>query len=273
MNQSWFLSIFFILRSFISINAQTHIIASIQDTLHNPIPYSTVIINGQYGTIADSLGRFKVLDYNRNNSILIESTGFQTKQLGHFDLRTNPIIILNKLHQKDEPFVTKGTETIGYTGKGKLINNPITFNSNYEAGVIFPYPNRRSQIAKIKVHCGFKGSPILPIRINIYQLDTNGFPTKSILKKDIIFKPKEVISWYEFDISDQSISFPESGIAVTLEPLNASLNRKYFNKNYYFVISQFKPKKNPGMILRTDYAGNWFVWNKNPYAISLDLAY
>lgn len=252
---------------------QKYIIAAVKDSLGKPIPYSTIIINGQYGTIADSLGRFKVIDYNKNNSILIESTGFQNKQLWHFDLRSNPIITLNKLHQKNEPFVTKGIETIGYTGKGKLINNPITFNSNYEAGVVFHNPNKRLKIAKIKVHCGFKGSPVLPIRINIYELDIGGFPTKSILKKDIIFKPKEAISWYEFDISDQSVSFPESGIAVTLEPLNVSLNRKYFTKNYYFVISQFIPKNNLGMILRTDYAGNWFAWNKNPYAISLDLAH
>ncbi len=260
--------------TFLQISAQKYIIATVRDVLGNPIPYASVIINTHYGIIADSSGRFKVFDYDKNNPMKVVSTGFKIKQLGHHELRNNPEIILEKIKfREEETHTARNIEILGYPGKGKMFSDPFTINSNYEAGVLFPYPGRKAYLSKIKIHAGFRGNPILPVRVNIYRLDEKGLPFEIILKKEIIFLPEKITTWHEFDISGQAIPFPESGVAITLEPLNVSLNRIKLRKDFCLVISQYTPKDEAHMVLRHEVSGGWFNWLKKPYAISMEISY
>lgn len=245
------LSVLVFLLGFSGSFAQKYLIATVQDTGGNAIPYASIIINNIYGTLADSCGKFKIFDYSHNNSVEVISAEFHTKRLGHYELRQSPIIRLERKNIQEQKAVSKTTELLGYK-KGKLFSIPLTINHNFDAGIIFPYPGKRAYISKIAVHAGFKGSPILPVRMNIYSLDKENLPTENLLKKEIIFTPKNALEWLDFDLTEQGIEFPISGVAVTFEPLNTSLNRKKLRKEFHLEISQYDPKSPPNMVIRQD---------------------
>lgn len=110
---------------------------------------------------------------------------------------------------------------------------------------------------------GFKGNLKLPLRINLYNLDAEGLPNENILKQPIVFTPNSArMKWYEFDISDQQIQFPEDGLCISMEFLIPSVKDYKLTDNFMPYYMRFHK---PGSVLvhRT----TWIKWIKVPESI------
>lgn len=236
------------------------LIGIVKDSEQRPIPYANVFLNNHYGIQTDSLGRFRINDYPKPEKIEVQKTGYEPVLIYHTTLQSQPDIILKKL-----PFTpvkqanVSESLTIGFQGKEKALEDmqfPLLLN--YEAGVVFKYQSdfNNKIISKVRLHTFSLGEADFNLRLNVYSLNLNGEPDENLIKKEVYFTSTSKRQWVDLDLEEQNIRFPESGVAITAELLNAQMKRTKINLSSRPIISGYKNKKYQWL-----YRGNnWPMW-------------
>lgn len=248
--------------------------AHIQNELCKPVPYASISISGSYGTIADSLGNFKIYS-SSGNKIKISSIGYEEMLVTYDAIVQKPIIVLetktinlNLVEVKPKKYTLV---QVGYSKKERLRKMEYLINSNFEDAILIKNSNNiEAKILYINIKAGFKGSPILPLRLNIYDINSENLPSKNLLKNDIILTPSNDMKWYKIDVSNQNIYFPSNGICVSVEFLNNSIKHYKLSKNLTPIIGVFKSNFYK-RILRTDILYKWVSFGITPPAIFLEM--
>ena len=223
------------------------------------ISYANIVTQvHKYGLISDEKGFFTLRVSSTDDSVLFTSVGYEKVHLTFGDLLKNSEVILIQKVFSSNDFPTRDSKTIwvGYQGEKPA---DVTFNNinvpMAEIGLVIQKAGQYGYLKKIKVNAGFKGKPKLPFRINVYALNERGLPGENILKKSIIFKPGSGnVKWYEFDISDQSVSFPEKGLCISIAFLNPE--KVKFTTSYAPVFLGFHKPGSVG-VLRTTWQQDW----------------
>lgn len=204
----------------------------------------------------------------------VHKVGYQSTYLNHTQLRAKQEIILSKDIFVPISKTLSGSElTIGYKEKEKLKEDfHLNIYKNYETGVAFKYEEEYEgkTITGIRLRAYFIGGKGFPLRVNLYDLDEDGLPKNILLKEELVIRPTDKKEWFELELSKQGITFPKSGVAITIEPLNPQMRRVRLNKEYRPVLSSFVSED-----FKWVYRGNaWPVWKTGggkTYAMQLKM--
>jgi hypothetical protein len=91
----------------------------------------------------------------------------------------------------------------------------------------FPYKSSYKATKYIKKVTVLTDSKIenATIKLHFYAVDSLGFPSKELLKKDLILSVKKGVNNHAFDISDLNLTMPKSGLFVGFEKLLIDKNK------------------------------------------------
>lgn len=246
----------------------------VKDNTGKPLPYVNVFVNDTYGIQSDTLGKLKFFNYEKPQKMLFEKTGYENIEMFHTSLKNNPEVILQKTPFQASPSQNSNSETIlGFNAKQKLKEEKIhSVYSNYEAGTTFRFKEEYAEkhLSQIRFRAHQIGSSKIALRINIYDLDEKDLPRNNLLKQEIIVYPTQEKQWFELDISGQNISFPESGIAATVEVLNPYINRFKLNDNNKPFIPIYETTES-NFVYRAREWNSWIGSKGKTYAIQVKL--
>ncbi|SOE20717.1 hypothetical protein SAMN06298216_1201 [Spirosomataceae bacterium TFI 002] len=273
-----FFLIFFIATNQTNGQRPSEISGFITNKSEEPIPYCLIINDRtQIGHLSDSLGRFVISGIPSDKvifkqlSFLTLETSIQSLQLDNRIQLVESPIALNKIEIL--PTRIDDIERVGISRKSRIIKNYYLLKPGFGDGIAII--NKRSIVKKIKsvnVKVGFKGSPILPFRINLWSLNEDNFPENILGNKDIIIYPKDKLTWENIDLIDQNIVFEGNGIGVSIEPLAPSTLKVKFSKKYTPLVGVYNCSENCVGLQNRKYA-LWFkpVGKFNCPAVYLEL--
>jgi hypothetical protein len=91
----------------------------------------------------------------------------------------------------------------------------------------FPYQSKYKKNKWIKKILLTTDSPIenATLKLHIYSVNQNGFPSEELLTQDLIVQLKKGIYRHQFDVNDLNIEIPESGIFVAFEKMRIEKNK------------------------------------------------
>jgi hypothetical protein len=249
-------------------------IGKVVDEDNYGIPFVTIFINSKYIN-SDENGIFKISDLLESDSLTSNSTGFQQIKISATDfLKTNKIVLKRKLiHLAELKIINKSSKWIGYTNELDQITtyNFLSLQSSETGIIIGNKEKNRGIIKSIKVKVGFIGKPKLPYRIHLYSLQKNGIPENELLQREIVFKPRsKKLKWYTFNIEEQNIELPETGLAATIEFINPSTKNYILSKNFTPIRQGFF-SRDFQVISRHSNSNGWYLENSSLPMISLEV--
>ena len=251
MKLSFFLFFAIILNSF----SQEKIInGEIKDVENKTyLQYANIgILNKNTGTVSNSNGKFTLkIDENINENDLVSFSyvGYLTKTIAisELNLLNNVIELKPEKNQLDEvvvKFVKPKPKIIGRNSKGFGLMH-LNLYSYYEKDVDDRLSKEIGMKFKLKKNCKINDLNFnitsnefssLKFRLNFYKVE-NGFPTKLIVDKDIVFEIKdEFKGWFNLDLKPYEIYLDKEtdDIAVTIQWVES---KKTNEKSKYFGIS------------------------------------
>jgi hypothetical protein len=233
------------------------------------IPYASVFTKKSYGAIADISGKFN-LNVNDNETINISAIGFKRKSFRSNINNDSLIIVLDSAqYELNELIVHREGKLEKFSNKKRITKHTYILTTNFWHGTVYEDNILKDKfIQKIKVKAGFIGKPVLPMRLGIFSLDLNGFPDRNLLKKEVIFFPKNSFEWIELDLRDQNILVFNNKIGIALELINPSNNIKKLDKNYSPIIGV---SKNTNGIFQTNKLNKWVKIGKVSPVFEMEL--
>jgi len=207
------------------------------------------IANKGVGTVSNSKGVF-LLNLNEkiniNDTIIFSHIGYKTKKIAITELKTSNNSVelepeINNLNEIAVKFVKPKPKKIGRSSKGFGLMH-FNFYSYYEKNVDDRLSKEIGMKFKLKKDCKINDLNFnvtsnefksLKFRLNFYKIE-NGFPSKIILKKDIIFEIKDgFLGWYNLDLKPFEIYLDKEmeDITITIqwvESVKMNENSKYF---------------------------------------------
>jgi hypothetical protein len=235
------------------------------------IPYANVIVNYNYGCIADSLGYFKV-SIDPKDSITFTSIGYKERKLLGIELiAIKEIILENKIIELQPIEITKRQKSIFSTIEGRVRKMTYVVNYNFEDGTVIANPEYAGKRLKsITFKAGFRGEPVFPLRVNVYNLNEMGLPNENILQKSLIVKPEKKAKWITLDIDEQNIIIPANGICVSVELINDSVNPVKLSRNYTPLIG-LDTDDAKRRVIRALYLPKWTAFKFTPWVVAFKL--
>ena len=210
------------------------------------------ISNKNTGTVSNSEGNFSLKineTINENDLVSFSYVGYQTQTIAisKLKLSNNVIELEPEKNQLDEiivKFVKPKPKIIGRNSKGFGLMH-YNFYSYYEKDVDDRLSKEIGMKFKLKKDCKINDLNFnitsnefsyLKFRLNFYTIE-NGFPTKLIVEKDIVFDIKdEFKGWFNLDLKPYEIYLDKEteDIAVTIQWVES---KKVNVKSKYFGIS------------------------------------
>jgi len=207
------------------------------------------IANKGVGTVSNSKGVFLLNlneKINKNDTIIFSHIGYKTKKIAITELKTSNNSVelepeINNLNEIAVKFVKPKPKKIGRSSKGFGLMH-FNFYSYYEKNVDDRLSKEIGMKFKLKKDCKINDLNFnvtsnefksLKFRLNFYKIE-NGFPSKIILKKDIIFEIKDgFLGWYNLDLKPFEIYLDKEmeDITITIqwvESVKMNENSKYF---------------------------------------------
>lgn len=228
------------------------------------IPYANIVeIHRSFGTAADMHGEFnlsqptEVLD---TCSLRISALGYRDTVVPAAMLIKNPEITLNEtlITLSEFSVIDKGVERykLGVLKRCRLLCggfNSIDINS--QKGILIENDKGKPlKINEVKVYVKKKGKPAAPFRLRIYEYDTiTGLPGKDILLEQKVKSAEKGGKWVAFDLSEEHIYIPESGVVVAVEWILTE-------EKYYY---QTTEGENYGIVLGVGYFDKQLGYQKN----------
>jgi hypothetical protein len=217
------------------------------------LQYATIgISNKSTGTVSNSDGKFSLKiseKINENDLVSFSYVGYQTQTIAisKVKLSNNVIELEPEQNQLDEvvvKFVQPRPKILGRDSKGFGLMH-TNFYTYYEKDVDDRLSKEIGMKFKLKKDCKINDLNFnitsnefssLKFRLNFYKIE-NGFPTKLIVEKDIVFEIKdEFKGWFIVDLKPYEIYLDKEteDIAVTIQWVES---KKANEKSKYFAIS------------------------------------
>lgn len=210
------------------------------------------ISNKNSGTVSNSDGKFSLKineKIDENDLVSFSYVGYQTKTVAISKLNIlNNVIELepekNQLGEVVVKFVKPKPKIIGRNSKGFGLMH-ANFYTYYEKDVDDRLSKEIGMKFKLKNDCKINDLNFnitsnefssLKFRLNFYKVE-NGFPTKLIVERDIIFEIKdEFIGWFNLDLKPYDIYLDKEteDVAITIQWVES---KKENEKSKYFGIS------------------------------------
>jgi hypothetical protein len=207
------------------------------------------IANKGVGTVSSSKGIFTLKlneSIKENDTITFSHIGYKTKKiiLSEINLSNNIVELEPEINQLNEiivKFTKPKPKKIGRSSKGFGLMH-FNFYSYYEKNVVDRLSKEIGMKFKLKKDCKINDLNFnissnefksLKFRLNFYKIE-NGFPTKIIIEKDIIFEIRDgFLGWYNLDLKPFEIYLDKEleDIAITIqwiESVKMNENSKYF---------------------------------------------
>lgn len=208
------------------------------------------IANKGVGTVSNSNGIFSLKlneKIKESDTITFSHIGYKTKKIAITELKksNNSVELepeINTLNEITVKFVKPKPKKFGRNSKGLGLMH-CNFYSSYEKNVDDRLSKEIGMKFKLKKDCKINDLNFnvssnefksLKFRLNFYKIE-NGFPTKIIIEKDIIFEIKDgFLGWYNLDLKPFEIYLDKEmeDIAVTIqwvESVKMNEKSKYFS--------------------------------------------
>ncbi len=217
--------ILFILISF-SLSAQ--IKGVVKDSLTgNPIPYVNIWVeNENIGASSEENGTFEIYTSEKSKNLIFSAIGFEKKIVKISD--SKEVKLKSVEYLLDEIVLSNSKETKQIEiGKTKNAISQAFDNGPKIVAKFFPYKLSYKATKYLKKVTVLTDSKIenATIKLHFYAVDSLGFPSKEILKKDLIVIVKKGVNNHAFDISDLNLTMPKSGLFVGFEKLLIEKNK------------------------------------------------
>ena len=230
----------------ISLSAQTK--GVVKDSLTGqPIPYVNIWVEGEnIGASSEENGEFIIYATPKSKNLIFSAIGFDKKIVKISE--SKEVRLKSVEYLLDEVFLNNSKETkqieIGKT------NNSISQafdNGPKIVAKFFPYKPYYKKTKYIKKVTILSDSRIeeATIKLHFYAVDSLGFPSNELLKKDLILKVKKGVVKHAFTISELNLTMPKTGLFVGFEKLlieknklekevtDLNSNTKKIQKTYY----------------------------------------
>jgi hypothetical protein len=235
----------------------------ITDPMGQPIAYATIKTKNSYGIIADQIGRFKI-KAAPDDSIYVSRIGYKSRALRASQQAT---IILEEANIiLSEVLISKSPLSYTQTAR-RIIKNYYVMSPSFISGsVITDSSIAGKQLMSVKLKIGFRGHPVLPFRLRVYNINKEGLPDQNLLVKDVLIPVTNKFRLIELDLSDQGIFIKEKQIFVGVELLNVSTNYRQLHKNYTPLIGYAK-NANSKHVFTSNRISQWgkFKGETSPY--------
>jgi len=235
------------------------------------IIYATLEIKTiKTGVYTDEEGRFSISipPKNLNDIVEVSSLGYERKtfiakdlsysikaiELKQEDIRLKEVVILPK---KMKTVKLGTTEKVPWNyvmaiDFGRMV---VTHINNKK--------NKKGYVRSVSCYIDSHGKSETPFRIRIYGVDkANNGPGMDLLKENVIVTSNKKDAWLTIDVSKYGIDFPEDGMFVGIEWINAG------DQFYYplpAIMLNGKPcdiKKCYGITIGMDYNKESHSWGK-----------
>lgn len=219
------IKLLFILFS-ISLSAQTK--GVVKDSLTGqPIPFVNIWVEGEnIGATSEENGTFEISPSAKSKNLIFSAIGYEKKyvkisessqvQLKSVEYLLDELVLSNsKKTRLIEIGKTKNAISQAFDNGPKIVAKYFAYKSSYKDA---------KYIKKVTVLTDSKIDEAT-IKIHFYAVDSLGYPSTEILKKDLILKVKKGLVKHAFDISDLNLTLPKTGLFVGFEKLLIEKNK------------------------------------------------
>jgi CarboxypepD_reg-like domain len=212
--------------SSISLSAQTK--GVVKDSLTGkPIPYVNIWVeNENIGATSEEGGIFEIYTSEKSKNLIFTAIGFEKKIVKISESKEVKLKSVEYLLEEVVLSNSKKTKQIEI-GKTKNSISQAFDNGPKIVAKFFPYKLSYKATKYIKKVTVLTDSKIenAAIKLHFYAVDSLGFPSKELLKKDLILTVKKGVNNHAFDISDLNLIMPKSGLFVGFEKLLIEKNK------------------------------------------------
>ena len=211
-----------------SISLSAQIKGVVKDSLTgNPIPYINIWVeNENIGASSEENGTFEIYTSEKSKNLIFSAIGFEKKiikiseskevKLKSVEYLLDEIVLSNSKETKQiEIGKTKNSISQAFDNGPKIVAKFFPYKLSYKA---------TKYIKKVTVLTDSKIENAT-IKLHFYAVDSLGFPSKELLKKDLILTVKKGVNNHAFDISDLNLTMPKSGLFVGFEKLLIEKNK------------------------------------------------
>ncbi|QLE01005.1 carboxypeptidase-like regulatory domain-containing protein [Galbibacter sp. BG1] len=231
------------------------------------------------GTISMEDGSFslEVPSGMEKNTVTFSCIGYQQKGVSVLKMGSNEIILLQKEIYKLEEVVVTDTfeqlkeEKLGSYRKSRYNtgeSNTGGYGVGKEYGIKIASPGRNYVVKKVNFSLKFNTLDSVLFRINIYDISKTGWPTESILPRQLFVKTYKKQQLVTLDVSNLNLRLDQD-VIVTLEPVRLWYDPKNDNQLFYAQAKGYRGET----FLRKSSLSSWLKNELPPFAIYFDVAY
>ncbi|WP_298397539.1 carboxypeptidase-like regulatory domain-containing protein [Flavobacterium sp.] len=254
-----------------SISFSAQIKGVVKDSLTgNPLPFVNIWVEGENsGATSEENGTFEIKISEKSKNLIFSAIGFEKKTIKIAEAKEVRLKSIEYL--LDEVVLSNSKETKQIEiGKTKNAISQAFDNGPKIVVKFFPYKTSYKATKYIKKVTVLTDSKIenATIKLHFYAVDSLGFPSKELLKKDLILTVTKGVVKHTFDISEFNLTVPKSGLFVGFEKLliernklekevtDLNSNTKKIQKTYFpFLLYNFVERD-----FQFEYSGG--KWNK-----------
>lgn len=193
----------------------------VDDSLHQPLPYATIrFSNKNIGFYANEQGE-AITSVSSNDTLLVSFVGFKEKKIGGTSLHNDTIALTINSPNLTE-IIIKTNRIIGSPQNIGYTNEKTSFKTGSMVAVEFAV-----RINLPKEYNLFKVNQIIlplqktnsnnPVRVHLYEVNSNMEPGDEILKDDILITKINSNGNLHIDVSHQEITTSSKFLFVGLE--------------------------------------------------------
>jgi hypothetical protein len=251
-----------------NVSAQTK--GVVVDESGKPIPYVNIWVeNENIGTTSEENGEFVIYPSSNSKNLIFSAVGFEKKTVKITD--SQEVRLKEESYLLDEIIVSNSKDTKRIEiGKPKNTISQAFDNGPKIVAKFFPYLPTYKKTKHLKKVTVLTDSKVeeATIKLHFYAVDSLGFPSKELLKKDLLLIVKKGVVKNSFDISEFNLTFPKTGLFVGFEKLliernklektvtdNNSNTKKTQKTHYPFLLYNFVERD-----FQLEYSGG--KWNK-----------
>jgi len=211
-----------------SISLSAQVKGVVKDSLTgNPIPYVNIWVeNENIGASSEENGTFEIYTSGKSKNLIFSAIGFEKKIVKISE--TKEVKLKSVEYLLDEIVLSNSKETKQIEiGKTKNAISQAFDNGPKIVAKFFPYKLSYKKTKYIKKVTVLTDSKIenATIKLHFYAVDSLGFPSKELLRKDLLLTVKKGVNNHAFDISDLNLTIPKSGLFVGFEKLLIEKNK------------------------------------------------
>jgi hypothetical protein len=191
-----------------------------------PVEFSSIQVrNSKKGAVAGFDGKFEIMATSdeMGDSVSIYRIGYEARTISVKALSSLEFhkIFLNPVSvQLDTVGVSVKKADIEREGNRGMAMGSLYLDTHGQQVALF-LSNKKNKTGRIKTLSFFlsgKGNTEAPFRIRVYALnDSLGCPGPELLPDILVVKPASGRGWFDVDVSQYNMRFPENGVFVAME--------------------------------------------------------